>query len=101
MSDLARALLAELDDATLDVLAERLAPRLAHRLDGGRAATEAGEWLNPAAAARHLGVSRQRIYDLKSAGALPPDGNDGRTPLWRRSTLDEYAVATDPLRVAP
>jgi excisionase family DNA binding protein len=48
-------------------------------------------WLTPAAAAKYLGVSRKRIYDLTSARALVPDGRDGRTPLFKRAVLDDYA----------
>lgn len=44
----------------------------------------------PEGAAAYLGLTRKRIYDLKSAGALTPDGYDGRTPLFRLSTLDNY-----------
>jgi hypothetical protein len=81
---LAAALVAALDERALDELAELLAPRLAGRLTAG------GGYMTPEAAARYLGLTRKRVYDLKSAGALIPDGYDGRTPLWLRSTLDEY-----------
>jgi hypothetical protein len=47
-------------------------------------------YLNPEGAARYLGVRRKRVYDLKSMGVLVPDGYDGRTPLFARSTLDAY-----------
>jgi hypothetical protein len=89
MSDLARALLASFDSADLDALADRLAPRIRARLEVP--ALPGTAWLVPDAAAEHLGVSRKRIYDLKSAGALEPDGYDGRTPLFLRETLDAYA----------
>lgn len=49
-----------------------------------------GGYLAPAAAAEYLGVKVRRVYDLKSMGALEPDGYDGRTPLWTRATLDAY-----------
>ena len=88
MSDLATVLLAELDDAALDVLAERLAPRLAGRL---AADAPAPGWLTAADAAGYLGVTRKRIYDLASQRAIEPDGRDGRRPLYRRETLDAYA----------
>lgn len=48
------------------------------------------DYLAPAAAADYLGVSPKRIYDLKSMQAIEPDGYDGRTSLFRRSTLDAY-----------
>jgi hypothetical protein len=86
MSAVVRALLAELDDAALDELARLLAPRLvAVQTD-----RSAEGYLAPAAAAEYLGVSRKRIYSLRSSGALEPDGYDGRTPLWSRATLDAY-----------
>lgn len=90
MSRLAAALIADLDADTLAALAARLAPHLPQQTP---AAPDG--WLAPAAAAEYLGVKRRRVYDLKSAGALEPDGYDGRTPLWRRSTLDAYALDTE------
>ena len=91
MSDLAAALLDSLDDAALDLLAARLAPRLGDRL-AGTSEGDAG-YLAPAAAAGYLGVTRKRIYDLTSMRAIEPDGRDGRTPLYTRATLDAYAKA--------
>jgi hypothetical protein len=86
VTPLARALLAELlgDPAALAELRAALA------VDAPPAAEEDG-WLAPAAAARYLGINRKRIYDLTSCRALVPDGRDGRTPLFTRSTLDAYA----------
>ena len=86
MSGLAGALVAALDDADLAALAERLGPWLAPEPEA-----PTSEWLAPAAAAEHLGLTRKRIYDLTSARLLVPDGRDGRTPLYRRETLDRYA----------
>jgi len=92
MSDhLAEALLDSLDDAALDLLAARLAPRIGDRL-AGTSEGDAG-YLAPAAAAGYLGVTRKRIYDLTSMRAIEPDGRDGRTPLYTRATLDAYAKA--------
>jgi hypothetical protein len=90
---LAAALLDALDDDALDTLAERLAPRLEARL-GRRPRAEVGaeHWMAPADAARYLGITRKRIYDLTSMRALEPDGRDGRTPLFRRGTLDAYVL---------
>jgi hypothetical protein len=48
-------------------------------------------FLSSEGAADYLGVKRKRIYDLKSMGALEPDGFDGRTPLYRKVSLDHYA----------
>lgn len=47
-------------------------------------------YLTSRAAADYLGVSCKRIYDLKSQGAITPDGSDGKTPLYKQSTLDAY-----------
>jgi hypothetical protein len=78
------SLTVRLDDSTLDELAVAVAAQLA--------ALSTGEgFLNSEAAAAYLGVTRKRIHDLRSAGALKPDGFDGRTPLYTRQTLDAYA----------
>src|SRR4051794_22202797 len=82
------ALLRALDDDALDALAMRLRPRLVLREEPAR--VPADGYMDAAGAARFLGCSRRRIYDLKSMGILPPDGFDGRKPLWRRSTLVRY-----------
>lgn len=89
MGDLARAVLADLDEEALG----RLAERLASHMPCSSGDTLAGEdrWMPPSQAAGYLGVSRRRVYDLKSMRAIAPDGYDGRTPLFRRSTLDRYA----------
>jgi len=86
---LVSALLTELDDDALDALAERLAPRLEARL-ARSSQPDADRWMTTAEAARYLGLTRKRIYDLTSMRALEPDGRDGRTPLFRRDTLDAY-----------
>lgn len=77
------------DESELDALADRIAARVAERMP----VAEAAGYLNPEGAAAYLGVKRKRIYDLKSAGALAPDGFDGRVPLYTRETLDAYALA--------
>jgi len=81
-----------LSDEELQRLAEALAPLIALRIPVAESAPEG--YLPPQAAARYLGVSRKRIYDLTSMRALSPDGRDGRTPLFRRETLDAYVRAT-------
>ena len=81
-----------LDAASAEALADAISDRLAKRLSESTDSHphELG-WLNPAGAAEYLGISRRRVYDLKSSGRLPPDGHDGRIPLWRRESLDGYA----------
>jgi hypothetical protein len=88
-TDLALAFVEALHDDALGRLAELLAPRLTAIAPA--ASVDGGGYLAPAAAAQYLGVSRKRIHDLKSMGALEPDGFDGRTPLFTRQTLDAYA----------
>jgi excisionase family DNA binding protein len=84
---------AELSDADVERIASRVAELLGQKFDA-----EPEGWLTPDGAARYLGVSRKRIYDLRSMRAIEPDGRDGRTPLFRRATLDAYARSS---RVAP
>lgn len=76
------------DEAFVEALATTVAERVAERL---REETDDDEgYLNAEAAARYICASRRRIHELTSAGLLAPDGRDGRTPLYRRRTLDEY-----------
>lgn len=83
-----------LSDEELRRFAEALAPLLLDRLDAGQEQREPVDgYLTPEAAARYLGVSRKRIYDLTSMRVLVPDGRDGRTPLFTRETLDAYVRA--------
>jgi hypothetical protein len=77
------------DERFVEALAASLAEQVADRLQD-EAADEG--YLNPEAAARYICVSRRRVHDLTSAGLLTPDGYDGRTPLYRRRTLDEYVT---------
>jgi len=77
------------DERFVEALAATLAERVAERLHAG--ADEDG-YMNAEAAGRYLCVPRRRIHELTSAGLLVPDGRDGRTPLYRRRTLDEYAT---------
>lgn len=79
------------DDRFVEALAATVAEQVADRLHG--TAAEGEGYLNPEAAGRYICVSRRRIHELTSAGLLAPDGYDGRTPLYRRQTLDEYVTA--------
>jgi excisionase family DNA binding protein len=81
-ADLARAIVASLDDQALDELARLLAPRLA---------THAARptWLDVDGAAAHLNCSRRRVYDLVAQRRLTPH-RDGRRLLFRRDQLDTY-----------
>jgi excisionase family DNA binding protein len=86
LSALASALLAELDDDALDVLADALAPRLAAKLGVHQDSTP---WLSAEDAARHLACSRGRLYDLVQLGKLEPR-RDGRRLLFKLADLDAY-----------
>jgi hypothetical protein len=79
------------DDRFVEALAATVAEQVADLLHGTAAEDEG--YLNPEAAGRYICVSRRRIHELTSAGLLTPDGYDGRTPLYRRETLDEYVTA--------
>ncbi len=81
---LAAALLAELDDEALDVLADRLLERVAGRLD-----QTAPAWLDVTGAAEHLSCPRSRIYALVSARRIPFH-KDGSRSLFDRAELDEW-----------
>jgi hypothetical protein len=79
------------DERFVEQLADTLADRLADRLQGQDG--DEGGYLNAEAAGRYICVSRRRIHELTSTGLLTPDGYDGRTPLYRRQTLDGYVTA--------
>lgn len=76
------------DERFVEALAGVVAERVADRL-GAQTRGEEG-YLNPEDAGRYVGVPRRRIHELTSTGLLVPDGRDGRTPLYRRQTLDDY-----------
>ncbi len=86
MSALARALLAELDDQTLDALAELLAPRLRDRLGAG---SPAPTWLNTKQTAAYMACPVSRVHDLVALQHLTPR-RDGRRLLFRRDDVDSY-----------
>lgn len=77
------------DERFVDALAASVAEQVADRL---QSAAEGEGYLNPEAAGRYISVSRRRVHELTSAGLLEPDGYDGRTPLYRRRTLDDYVT---------
>ncbi|HTA32998.1 MAG TPA: helix-turn-helix domain-containing protein [Solirubrobacteraceae bacterium] len=86
MSNLAEALLEALDDAALDLLAKRLAPRLA------RSSEPADAWLTVVEAADYLRAPKSRVYSLVSAKRIP-HVKDGSRTLFRRSELDAWLQA--------
>ena len=90
MTDLATAFVAELDDAALEMLAERLAPLLADRLarDSG-----SSTWLDAKGAAAYLATTRDRVWDLVQLHKLKPR-RDGTRLLFKRTELDAYLEAS-------
>lgn len=78
------------DERFVEALAATVAEQVVDRLH--EEAREDEGYLNPEAAGRYICVSRRRVHELTSAGLLAPDGYDGRTPLYRRRTLDEYVT---------
>ena len=87
MSALVQAILAELDDQALDLLAERLRPRLQPAVTSPRT-----RWLNVAEAAEHLSCPESRIYALNSARRIPVH-RDGSRLLFDSAELDAWVRA--------
>jgi excisionase family DNA binding protein len=87
MSNLAAALLADLDDDTLDALARRLAPRLASLPDSS--GEPRSEWMDLSEAAEHLRCPKSRLYSLSSARRIPVH-RDGSRLLFDRTELDQW-----------
>ena len=74
-------LLVTLTPEQLAELARQIAPYLEP--------PQRAEWLSVQEAAEYACCSKQRIYDLRSAGRLPKTG-DGSRVLVRRTDLDDY-----------
>jgi len=83
-ASLAAALLAELDDAALDLLADRLTSRVADRVQ-----SSPPSWLDAPGAAKHLACPVSRVYALVSARRIP-FSKDGSRLLFDRSELDDW-----------
>ena len=75
-------LVVELTPNQLDVIAERVAERLAP-------ASSVSPWLSTEQAAVYLAAKPSRIHDLVALGKLAPR-RDGRRLLFRRDDLDTY-----------
>jgi excisionase family DNA binding protein len=93
VTDLARLLLDSLDGDALDALAVELAPRIRARLVAEAKPPE-DAWMGSSDAARYLGMTRQALYKLTSARAIPftQDTPGGRC-WFRRSELDRWRGA--------
>jgi hypothetical protein len=88
-SDLASALMAVLDDAALDRLADLLAPRLAARTSA--ATIPSDRWLTSSEAAAHLGLTLHALHKLTAAQAIPFEQDRAGCKLWfQRSKLDRW-----------
>jgi excisionase family DNA binding protein len=88
VTELARALVASLDEDDLAELAERLEPFL-NRPDPGD-----GEWLDTKRAAAYLGLSRHALYRLTSEQRiLFSQERPGGKCWFRRSELDAWRKA--------
>jgi len=91
-AELARAFVAVLDDAALDVLAERLAPRLANQL-APRTTFEEG-WLDSKGAASYLGITVNALHKPTAARAIPFEQEGPGCKCWfKRSDLDRWRQA--------
>jgi hypothetical protein len=89
-------LLAELEDeGTLDLLAERLGPRL--RLAQPAPASAPDRWMDSAAAADYLGISRNALHKHTAARTIPFEQSGPNGKLWfRAAELDEWRRGQQP-----
>jgi excisionase family DNA binding protein len=69
-------------DGLEDLLRRVVSEELARDRDG---------WLDAAAAAEYLSVTRATLHNAVSAGRLPRHGSKGTALRFRRSELDDYA----------
>src|SRR5947208_192955 len=81
----------EFVDAVADRLAARLLPQLAARLD------QPSPWLDFEAARVYLGFTRDRLYKLTAAKAIPFHKKEGgQGLLFHRDELDAWLKAAYP-----
>ena len=86
MSQLAAALIGQLDDDALAELAARLEPFLPRP-----ALAEGDRWLNTRQAAEYLGISLNALHRLTAARAIPFEQDRPGAKCWfRRSELDAW-----------
>ncbi len=83
--------------AVPEQLLRTLAERIAEHLDHARSAEPDSPWLDAKAAAAYLGFSRDRLYKLTAAGAIPfRKKRDGQGLLFHRDELDRWLEAQYP-----
>jgi len=83
--------------AVPEQLLRTLAERIAEHLDHARSAEPDSPWLDATAAAAYLGFSRDRLYKLTAAGAIPfRKKRDGQGLLFHRDELDRWLEAQYP-----
>ena len=86
---LATALLASFDDAALERLAERLAPKLEQLLSPERARGDG--WLDAKGAAAYLGITTNALHKLTAARTIPFEQEGPGCKCWfKRSELDAW-----------
>lgn len=84
-ADLARALIAELDDQALAELARRLAPHLP------APASADDRWLDSRQAAAYLGITKNALHKLTAAKAIRFEQSAPGGKCWfRRADLDAW-----------
>ncbi|MGB0094531.1 MAG: helix-turn-helix domain-containing protein [Solirubrobacteraceae bacterium] len=89
--ELARALVLSLDDEALDLLVDRLAPRIHARLRDRADRHLSDEWLDSKRAAAYLGVSVNALHKLTAARTIPFEQDSPGCKCWfRRAELDKW-----------
>ena len=80
-------------DDLVQALAERIAELVVERVDARPRVVES-PWLDFDGALAYLGFSRDRLYKLTAAGAIPfRKKRDGQGLLFRRDELDRWVEA--------
>ena len=86
------ALMIAVPDELVQALAERIAALLVERVEARPQV--ASPWLDFEAALAYLGFSRDRLYKLTAARAIPfRKKRDGQGLLFRRDELDRWVEA--------
>jgi excisionase family DNA binding protein len=87
---IAHALIDALDDDALEILAAKLAPKLAQRLPAPPA--DDG-WIDTKQAARYLGITTSSLWKLTAARAIPfAQDRPGAKCWFRKPDLDRWRV---------